>query len=185
MRLYYLLLLLFIGISFGCIQNNFTISNYIQVSIKEANTTPTVDIKDFTLISNNLIVDSIEAIEIMRVKRNFPLAMQRHDSLLFESILSKNFTFRAQNEFFNRTDYIANRVHGTWTIDTVKFKNLVLQFFNQTAILTYRNILNGTDDNGKPDIEYYSWADMYLKENGKWKLAGVHEIESRIEYPKP
>lgn len=184
MRLHNLLFLLSIGFTFGCTQNNSNVSNYIQVNIKEANTTPTVDIKDFTLVSNNLIADSIEAIEIMQVKRNLPLAMQKHDSLLFESILSKNFTFRAQNEFFNRTDYIANRVHGTWTIDTVKFKNLVLQFFNQTAILTYTNILNGTDDNGKPDTEYYSWADIYLKENGKWKIAGVHEIESRIEYPK-
>ena len=185
MRVYHFLLLLSVDFTFSCTQNNSTVSNYIQLNIKEANTIPTVDIKGFTLVSNNLIADSIEAIEIMQVKRNLPLAMQKHDSLLFENILSKNFTFRAQNEFFNRKDYIVNRVHGTWTIDTVKFKNLVLQFFNQTAILTYTNILNGTDDNGKPDTEYYSWADIYLKENGKWKVAGVHEIESRIEYPKP
>ena len=127
-RQFQLLLFLFVGVTFGCTQNNSIVPNYIQVIIKEANTTPTVDIKDFTLVSNNIKADSIEAIEIMRVKRNFPLAMQKYDSLLFESILSKSFTFRAQNEFFNRTDYIANRVHGTWTIDTVKFKNLVLQF---------------------------------------------------------
>ncbi|HRB64801.1 MAG TPA: nuclear transport factor 2 family protein [Niabella sp.] len=185
MKVYHFLLWLSVGLIFGCTQNNSNVPNYIQMNIKEANTTPTVDIKDFTLVSNNLTVDSLEALEIMKVKRNFPLAMQKHDSLLFESILSKDFTFRAQNEFFNRADYIANRIHGTWTIDTVKFKNLVLQFFNQSAVLTYTNILNGTDDNGKRDTEYYNWADIYLKENGKWKIAGVHEIESRIEYSKP
>ena len=185
MRVFNFLLLLSIGLTMGCTHNNSRVSNLIQVIIKEANTTPTVDIKDFTLVSNNLIVDSIEAIEIMRVKRNLPLAMQKHDSLLFENILSKSFTFRAQNEFFNRTDYISNRVHGNWTIDTVRFKNLVLQFFDQTAILTYTNILNGTDDNGRRDTEYYSWADIYIKENGKWKIAGIHEIEARVEYPKP
>ncbi len=59
---------------------------------------------------------------------------------------------------------------------------MVLQFFGEIAVLTYRNILKGTDDFGKPDIEYYSWADIYVKENGKWKAAGGHLIDQRIEY---
>jgi len=179
-----ILLIISMGLIFGCGQTNSdnTSVNYVQINIREANITPTIDIKDYTLITNNVKEDSIESIEIMKVKKILPLAMQKHDSTLFESILSKDFTFRATNQFFTRNDYIANRIIGTWTIDTVKFKNLVLQFFNGTAVLTYYNILDGTDDKGKPNTEYYTWADIYLKENGKWKLAGIHEIESRVEY---
>lgn len=156
--------------------------NYAQFVMKENNSTPTVDISGFVLITNNYQKDSVEARRILKVKRNLPLAMQRKDSSLFEAILSRDFTFRAQNEFFNRADYINDRIHGTWIIDTVKYQNMVLQFFDETALVTYTNRLEGTDDNGKPDIEYYSWADIYKKENEIWKIAGIHEIEARIEY---
>lgn len=160
-------------------------TGYQEILITEANLTPTVDIKNYTLITNNLPLDSIQAIEIFKLKRSLPLAMQRKDSALFESILSGDFTYRGEDEFYkNKEDYIHNRVNAHWTIDTVKYQNLVLQFFDGTAILTYRNTLNGTDDNGRPDIEHYSWADIYKKENGKWKIKGIHEIESRVEYPK-
>ena len=155
---------------------------YLQLIIKEDNVTPTVDIKNFNLITNNLKADSADAIEIMQVKRKLPLAMQGKDSALFNEILAKGFTMRGEKEFLNRSDFIKNRVTGTWTIDTVKYQNLALQFFGNIAVLTYRNILNGTDDFGKADTEYYSWADIYIKENGKWKIGAIHNIAARIEY---
>jgi len=155
---------------------------YLQLFIREDNITPTVDIKNFQLITNNTEVDSANAKEIMEVKRKLPLAMQKKDSVLFNEILAKEFTMRGEKEFFNRSDFIKNRITGTWTIDTVKYENLTLQFFGEVAVLTYRNILDGTDDFGKADIEYYSWADIYIKENGKWKIGGIHNIDSRIEY---
>lgn len=157
-------------------------NDYKQILILENNTTPTVDIKGYVLITNNPIKDSAESKEVLKVKRNFPLAMQKRDSLLFEQILSANFTFRADDEFFNRQDYILNRIHGTWTIDTVRFENLALQFFGNVAILTYKNSLKGTDDNGRPDLEKYTWADVYGKENGVWKILSVHCIDSKTEY---
>ncbi len=157
-------------------------STFTQILIKEANTTPTVDIKEFTLITNNITKDSANAIEILKVKRNWPLAMQRKDSSLFEKILATSFTFRADGDFFNRNDYINDRIHGTWTIDTVRYENMVLQFFKDVAILTYRNTLNGTDKAGNPNIEHYSWADIYCREDNQWKILGSHLIEAKIEY---
>lgn len=156
---------------------------YQQLTIKEDNVTPTVDIKNVNLITNNFEADSTNAKEIMQVKRKLPMAMQGKDSALFNEILAKGFTMRGEKEFFNRSDFIKNRVTGTWTIDTVKYQNLALQFFGDIAVLTYHNILNGTDDFGNADTEYYSWADIYIKENGKWKIGAIHNIESRIEYP--
>jgi len=171
----------------ACNQSQLTgkTTGYEEKLITEANLTPTVDIRNYTLITNNFPHDSISAIEILRLKRNLPLAMQRKDSVLFDSILSIGFTYRGEDEFYkNRKDYIRNRVNARWTIDTVQYQNLVLQFFGEIAILTYRNTLNGTDDNNRPVIEHYSWADIYGKENGKWKIKGMHEIGSRVEYPK-
>ena len=174
-------------INWGCTQRQSTdkTTDYEAKLITEANLTPTVDIKNYTLITNNVYPDSINATEILQLKRSLPLAMQRKDSALFDSILSTDFTYRGEDEFYkNRKDYIRNRVNARWTIDTVQYQNLVLQFFGEIAILTYRNTLNGTDDNNRPVIEHYSWTDIYGKENGKWKIKGMHEIGSRVEYPK-
>lgn len=166
-------------------QSSDKASAYEQIIITEVNLSPTVDIKNYTLITNNIKPDSINAIEILRLKRNLPLAMQRKDSTLFDNILANDFTYRGEDEFYkSKKDYIHNRITANWTIDTVKYQNLVLQFFGEIAILTYRNILNGSDDSGKADIEHYSWTDIYSKENGKWKIKAIHEIESRVEYPK-
>ena len=187
MKTFTKLLSLFILFVAACTQSKSPTgtSEYKQITITESNTTPTVDIKEYILVTTNKSVDSADAIEILGLKRKLPLAMQRKDSILFESILSKNFTYRGEDEFYkNKEDYIHNRIHATWTIDTVKYQNLVLQFFDGIAVLTYRNALNGTDDTGKVDIEHYSWADIYVEENSKWKIRSIHEIESRIEYPK-
>lgn len=157
--------------------------DYVQILIEEGNTTPTVDIPNFTLISNNPEAERADAIAIMKVKRQWPLAMQKKDEAIFESILAQNFSFRADDEFFNRSDYIKDRVAGTFEIDTVRYENFALQFFGEIALLTYRNTLDGADEKGLPDIEHYSWADIYTKENGVWKILGSHCIEARVEYP--
>ncbi len=155
---------------------------YVQLTIKENNITSTIDIKNFILITNNAEAEIADAKEIMQVKQKAPLAMQKKDSILFNEILAKKFIFRAEDGFFNRNEFIRNRVAATWTIDTVKYENLVLQFFGDVALLTYRNIVKGTDDFGKADTEHYCWADIYIKENGKWKAGAGYVIDQRIDY---
>jgi hypothetical protein len=157
---------------------------YEQFYIRDidSTSTPTIKIHGLTLVTKNIDDERRDAIEILKLKHSWPLAMQTKNRELFEKILSKDFTFRGEDEFYTKTDYIDNREVGTWTIDTVTYENLVLQFFDGRALLTYRNILNGTDKNGVEDTEYYCWADIYVKESDGWKILGSHNIEGRIEY---
>ncbi|MCB9080294.1 MAG: nuclear transport factor 2 family protein [Lewinellaceae bacterium] len=159
--------------------------NFTKVELDLDNTTPTVIIDHCRLITNNPAVDSLEARAVLAVKRGLPLAMQGKDSTLFETILASNFSFTSDStEFFNRNAYIQDRIHGTWTIDTVTYQNLTLQFLRpDLGLLTYKNVLRGTDDKGQPDLEYYTWADIFIKENKQWKYLVVHGIDSRVEYP--
>jgi len=154
----------------------------IYLNDPDSGSTPTVLIPGLTFVTDNLDLEKNDALEILKLKHSLPLAMQTKNRDLFEGILARGFTFRAENEFFNRADYINNRVSGTWTIDTVKFENLVLQLFDNKALLTYKNTLRGTDDKGEADIEKYSWADIYIKQGDSWRVLGIHEIDSRIEY---
>ena len=174
-------------ILYACIEKvESTVTNkkFAQLTLHDRTFNPNVDIKTYTLITKDAATDTINAKEIIKVKRLVPTAMQTKKQELFEEALAIQFTFRAENEFFNRDDYIKDRIGGTWNIDTVKYANLVLQFVGEHALLTYRNVLQDKDDLGKPNIEYYTWAEIFTKEDGKWKVLSLHQIDARNEYPQ-
>jgi hypothetical protein len=156
MKIYSILVLLVL-FTFGCNSNKSKtphkndatggiagIKKYSQHTIKEINITKTVDIDSFILITDDIEADREDAKEIMEIKRKWPLAMQTKDRNLFNEILAKDFTFRSVDEFYYREDYIHDRVQSPVIVDTAQYQNLVLQFFNETALLTYRNIVKRT-----------------------------------------
>ncbi len=149
----------------------------IQVDFKVNLNTPTVGINHFTLITNDLQRDSANAQAILRAKVILPLAMQRHDESLFESVLSKDFVSQGEDEFFNRKEYIQDRVSGKWTIWDVQYENLVLEFFDDIAVLTYRNTVKEKDEAGKQQIYHWTWTDIWVKENGNWKIKVLRAID--------
>jgi len=165
-------------------------NKFVQVTISENNITPTVDIKNFVLISKNTEAELADAKEIMKIKRKFPLAMQSKSEAQFNYILAKDFSFRAEDEFYNREDYIIDRTTCTDTVTAVKYENLVLQFFGDIGVLTYRNIvenkgiLHDSITMDKNWNEFMNWTDIYVKENGNWKIGSVHQIEYRTDANK-
>ncbi len=153
-----------------------------QATISVDQKQSSIDIKNYTLITDNAKRDRPAASEIMRVKAEWPRAMQTKDKALFESILARSFTFRAEDEWYERDAYIRDRVGSEETVETVRYENLVLQLFGEVAVLTYRNIVSGVDGaTGLPEIWHYSWADVFLLEDERWKIGGSHLISERSE----
>ena len=151
-------------------------SKYVQVKYDIDVNTPTVVITNYTLITNNLEKDSSEAREIIKAKVTLPLAMQKHDSLLFESTLADDFIYQGEEAFFTRAEYIHDRVNGKWMISDVQYENLVLEFFDNYGVLTYRNKVKEKDEFGKDQLYTWFWTDVWIKENGKWKLKDLRAI---------
>lgn len=156
---------------------------HTAVQIIEDNNTPTVNIAKYILISVAGEDRSKDAAEILSVKRRWPLAMQSQRREKFESILSKDFTFTGNGELFNREDYIIDRTKPSeWKITNVKYDNLTLQFLGDRALLSYRNeVTNENINTHLIEMEYISWADVYIKEEGKWKISTAHVIDFRME----
>jgi ketosteroid isomerase-like protein len=152
-----------------------------QLTIKVDRPSPTIDISSYTLITDDAERDRREAAELMRVKADWPRAVQTKDKALFESILARDFTFHGEHQWYGRDAYIQARVESGERVVAVRYENLVLQFFGPVAVLTYRNILNHTDPAGKPDMLSLTWADVWVKENGKWKVGTTHLITERVE----
>lgn len=139
---------------------------------------PSITISNYSLITNDPVRDSVEATRIIELMRKLPIALKEKDSTIFGLILSKDFTYRSADEFFSRADYINNRINGDWTVDSVKFDNLALQFFGDMAVLTYQNTANGKNNAGMAGSKSFSWTNIYIKEASNWKIGSIHEISS-------
>lgn len=165
---------------------NVETSNYSTIVISEDNSTPSVDISKYTLINDFQKDRRNDAKEILKVKRKWPLAMQSLNPLEFDSILSKNFTFKGSDKFFTRSDYIKNRTTpDEWKITFVKYDNVTLQFFGDTGILSYVNhVTNKNVNTGAIEYERISWVDIYVIEDSKWKIGAAHSIDYRLELPE-
>lgn len=152
-----------------------------EITVEDS--TPTVEIKKYTLIIDAEQNRTNDAEQIINLKRRWPLAMQSQNLEEFEAILAKEFTFKGIGEFFNRTDYIKNRIKpDDWKITFVKYDNLCLQFINDLAILTYKNKI--TNENVKTkeiEIENITWTDIFLVEDEHWKIKSSHAIDYRME----
>jgi hypothetical protein len=59
-------------------------------------------------LSDDAEAHRADAETVMRVKKNFPLAVMTKDKALFERILARNFIFRGEGEngLLRREDYI-------------------------------------------------------------------------------
>jgi hypothetical protein len=152
---------------------------YTQETVKLDRPSPNVDLTSYVLITNDPETDRGQAQAIMRVRGSLPLAVQTKDRVLFNRILAKGFTFRAADEFWNREEYIRNRVETDETVGPAKYENLVLQFFGNIAVSTYRNAIKLRDATGKEGTLYMSWASVYLKEGDEWKIGAIHLVDKK------
>jgi ketosteroid isomerase-like protein len=152
---------------------------YKQVTLNFDQQSPNVDIRSYVLITDNLDADRVEAEAIMRLRAKLPLAVQTKDAALFNSILGRDFTFRAADEFWNREEYIRNRVEDSETVLSARYENVVLQLFGDVAVSTYRNAIELKDKSGKAARLEMTWASMYVKEDGQWKIGAVHLIDKK------
>jgi hypothetical protein len=71
---------------------------------------PTVGLKDYALVTDDLARDRADAEAVIQTKIGLPNAMQTKAREDFEPILASNFSMRAPGEFYDREGYISNRV---------------------------------------------------------------------------
>lgn len=157
-------------------------SKYQQLKLPVEQRVPGVDLRSYTLITNNPETDRREAAAIMQVQLSWPRAMQTKDAALFDRILSRDFTFReADDRLYERDAYIRDRVERPETVASARYENVVLQIFGKIAVLSCRNVVAGTDAEGKRETWHLSWAGVFAHEDGQWKIRASHLVSERVE----
>ncbi|RYD73083.1 MAG: nuclear transport factor 2 family protein [Sphingobacteriales bacterium] len=152
-------------------------------NIKVAALSPTVKIESYTLVSSGQVDRLKDAAAIIDLKQKWPMVMQSPNRLGFDTILSKDFTFTGDGLVLNRAGYINNRLSPSdWKITFVQYDNISLQFFDSIGLLSYKNqVTNHNVKTNEVEKEHISWADIYVKENGKWKIGASHTVDVQIE----
>lgn len=103
---------------------------------------PTVGLKEYVLITDNLQRDRAEAEVVIQTKIELPHAMQTKKREDFEAVLGRNYVFRAHDEFFDREGYISNRVADPAKVKQADYRNVVIQFITpDRALVTYSNVI--------------------------------------------
>ncbi|MEZ5068051.1 MAG: hypothetical protein R2847_05970 [Bacteroidia bacterium] len=63
-----------------------------------------------------------------------------------------------------------------------KYDNHNTAIFGDTGILSYVNhITNKNVNTGAIEYEHISWVDIYIIEEGRWKIGAAHAIDYRLE----
>jgi ketosteroid isomerase-like protein len=152
-----------------------------QITIPPEQFVPGVELGTYTLIASDSEAARQRADAVMAIKLSWPLAMRTKDPALFDRILARDFTLREPDgRLYQRAAYIRARVESRDRVVAVRYENVVLQFFGQLAIMTYRNVLDHVDATGRPDTLSLTWADIFIQEHDEWKIAASHLIDERV-----
>jgi hypothetical protein len=155
-----------------------------QLTAKRDGPVPGVDLSTYTLITSNLNAERQEAESILDVKVAWPRAMSTKNEALFNRILSHDFTLRAHGQLYERDAYIRDRMLRPERVESARYDNVVVQIFGSMAVLTY-NVVLVTKAEGVREMWHGSWADVFVRERGRWKIGASHLISERVEKEPP
>lgn len=150
-----------------------------QVVLSTVSPYPSVELSEYTLVTRDFERDRARAEAVVQAKMRLPYAMHTKQRKHFEIALAHGFTFRAADEFFDREAYISNRVADASKVKRAEYRNVVVQFIGDFALVTYSNVVE--DQPGGPGAwkADMTWADVLVRENGEWKYLAIHQIEFR------
>lgn len=155
-------------------------ARYDQITVKLDSTVPGIELHTYTLISSNPEADRNEAAAILELKVAWPRAMQTKDEASFNRILSNDFTFRAHGQLLDRNAYIRDRMRRREQVASARYQDVVLQIFGSTAVLTYNVDLVTTAGDSR-ETWHGTWADVFVREAGRWKIGASYLINERVE----
>jgi hypothetical protein len=146
---------------------------------------PNIGLKEYVLISDDLERDRADAEAVIQLKFEAVRAMQTKLRENFEPYLARNFIFRSNDQFFDRNEFINNRVLANpMKVKQADYLNVVVQFIGDIALVTYSNIVESQPGPGAHKANM-TWADILSKEDGRWKASTVHLIRfERLTAPQ-
>jgi ketosteroid isomerase-like protein len=119
--------------------------------------------------------------DLTQLVKDLNAAIVKPDIAFLERVLDKDYShYRPHGNVENRAQYLEDRKTGTVHFDSLVADDIKVRVYGETAIVTYRSIAKGKDQDGAID-EQRRWTRVFVRKNGQWKL--IHAQGTTIQKP--
>ncbi len=118
---------------------------------------------------------------ILRLEREIMDAIRAKDTRALERLLTADFVYRTPGGELSRADFLKGVASVPGTIISVEGEGQRVSVYGETAILTGVQRARVRGDDGKEQEGGNAFTDIFVKRNGRWRLALAYGVDLPAE----
>lgn len=116
--------------------------------------------------------DSVEQ-AVMQMEEELRAAITKSDTKTYGRLLGDDYVFTNQDAVVRtKAQMVSAYDSGSLKYESVKFDEIKVHAYGDTAVLTGRSTVKG-QDNGKDISGQYRYTRVYVKRQGRWQLVAT------------
>ena len=119
--------------------------------------------------------DGAEEQALMKIERDWAVAMVKRDVAALDHILTKEWAENADGEVMTRAQGLAALKSGAFKLESVNLHDLSVHVFGDVAIATMAVDIKGTFM-GKPVPPSQRSTDFFVKRDGRWQAISTQNV---------
>ncbi len=114
--------------------------------------------------------------ELMRLQQAEDDAEAKKDVAALDRLLSDDFIFTAPTgAITDKQQLLADiKTDESVSSETISYDEVKTHAYGQTAVVNYRLTVHGQDKDGKDFINRYRNTVVWVKQQGRWRMAAIH-----------
>jgi uncharacterized protein (TIGR02246 family) len=116
--------------------------------------------------------------EILQVEEQVFAAVKNQDTESLRRILTDDFVYRSPgNDEVAKDDFLKLSASFPFKIVSIRGEEMKVNVYGDTAVLTGLQLARTRNDEGKEETSAVMFTDVFVKQNGKWRLALAHAVD--------
>lgn len=122
---------------------------------------------------------------ILRLEREIMNYIRAKDTRALERLLTADFVYRTPGAEVSRADFLKGVAGVPGRITSVEGEGLRVSGYGETAILTGVQRARVRADDGSEQEGVSAFTDVFVRRNGRWRLALAYGIELPVPAAEP
>ena len=114
---------------------------------------------------------------VLRLESEIMEHIRAKDTRALEPLLTADFVYRTPGEELSRADFLKGVASVPGQITSVQGEGLRVRVFGEVAVLTGVQRARVRADDGSEQEGLNAFTDIFLKRNGRWRLALAYGVE--------
>ncbi|GEM_PF-1112079 len=116
--------------------------------------------------------------EILQVEEAVFTAVKNQDTETLRRILTDDFVYRSPgNDEVAKDDFLKLSASFPYQIISIWGEEMKVNVYGDTAVLTGLQLAKTRNSDGKEETSAVMFTDVFVKQNGKWRLALAHAVD--------